>query len=56
MRRLCELYLGIFLTTEEKARETLSQGSRKVPVAHDSMCQRGREQLDAHLYWKWCGQ
>jgi hypothetical protein len=29
---LCELYLGICLTTEEKAWKTLSQGSRRVPV------------------------
>jgi len=27
-----ELYTGICLTTEEKARKTLSQGSRRVPV------------------------
>jgi hypothetical protein len=32
------LYLGICLTTEERARKTLSQGGRKVPVGHDSMC------------------
>jgi len=30
--RLCELYPGICLTTEEKARENLSQGSQRVPV------------------------
>jgi len=30
--RLCELYSGICLTTEEKARKNLSQGSRRVPV------------------------
>jgi len=30
--RLCELYRGICLTTEEKARRTLSPGSRRVPV------------------------
>ena len=29
--RLCELYPGICLTTEEKARKNLSQGSWKVP-------------------------
>jgi len=29
---LCELYPGIYLTTEEKARENLSQGSRRAPV------------------------
>jgi hypothetical protein len=28
--RLCELYPGICLTTEEKARKNLSQGSRKL--------------------------
>jgi len=32
MPRLCELYRGICLTTEEKARKNLSQGSRKVPA------------------------
>ena len=30
--RLCELYTGICLTTEEKAWKNLSQGSRRVPV------------------------
>jgi hypothetical protein len=30
--RPCELYPGIRLTTEEKARKNLSQGSRKVPA------------------------
>jgi hypothetical protein len=30
--RLCELYHGIFLTTEEKTRKNLSQGSRRVPA------------------------
>ena len=29
---LCELYPGIFLTTEEKAQKNLRQGSRRVPV------------------------
>ena len=32
MPRLCEFYPGICLTTEEKARKTLSQGSQRVPV------------------------
>jgi hypothetical protein len=32
MPHLCELYPGICLTTEEKARKNLSQGSRRVPV------------------------
>jgi hypothetical protein len=31
--RLCGLYPGIFLTTEEKARKNLSQGSRRVPAS-----------------------
>ena len=30
--RLCELYPGMCLTTEEKARKNLSQGSRRVPA------------------------
>ena len=30
--RLCGFYLGICLTTEEKAWKTLSQGSRRVPA------------------------
>jgi hypothetical protein len=30
--RLCELYPGTCLTTEEKARKNLSRGSRRVPV------------------------
>jgi hypothetical protein len=30
--RLCELYPGICLTTEEKARKTLSQGSRTIRI------------------------
>ena len=30
--RLSELYAGICLTTEEKARKNLSEGSRRVPV------------------------
>ena len=30
--RLCELYPGICLITEEEERINLSQGSRKVPV------------------------
>jgi len=42
--RLCVLYLGIWLTTEGKKKHgrNLSQGSRKVPVGHDSMRQHGR--------------
>ena len=30
--RLCNVYPGICLTTEEKARKNLSQGSRRMPV------------------------
>jgi hypothetical protein len=30
--RLCGLYLGICLTTEEKGRKNLGQGSRRVPA------------------------
>jgi hypothetical protein len=30
--RLCEVYLGICLATEEKARKNLSQGSQRLPV------------------------
>jgi len=30
--RLCDVYPGICLTTEEKARKNLSQSSRKMPV------------------------
>ena len=30
--RLCEIYPGICLTTEEKARKNLSQGSQRMPV------------------------
>jgi len=30
--RLCEVYPGICLTNEEKARKNLSQGSRTMPV------------------------
>jgi len=30
--RLCELYPGTCLTTKEKARKNLSQGSRRVPA------------------------
>ena len=33
MPRLCEVYPGICLTAKEKARKTLSQGSRGMPAA-----------------------
>ena len=32
MPRLCELYPGICLATDEKSRKNFSQGSRSVPV------------------------
>jgi hypothetical protein len=35
MPRLCEVYAGIFLTTEEKAWKTLRQGSRRMPVGKE---------------------
>jgi hypothetical protein len=33
--RLCEVYPGIYLTTEEKARKSLNQGSRRMPVGKE---------------------
>ena len=42
--RLCVLYPGICLTTEE-GWKNLSQGSRKVPVGQDSMCQHCLREL-----------
>jgi len=33
--RLCEVYTGICLTTDEKAWKTLSQGSRRMPVGKE---------------------
>ena len=39
--RHCVLYPGIRLTTEEKSTgKNLSQGGRKLPGGHDSMCRR----------------
>jgi hypothetical protein len=32
MSRLCEVYPGNYLTTEEKAKKNLSQGSRIMPA------------------------
>ena len=32
---MVEIYPGIYLTTEEKARKTLSQGSRCMPVGKE---------------------
>ena len=34
--RFCELYLGICLTTEEKARKNLSQGNQKSASWHQA--------------------
>lgn len=33
--------LAVILTTEEKARKSLSRDSRKVITAYDSICRRG---------------
>jgi hypothetical protein len=41
--RLCGLYPGICITTEEKARKNLSQGSRRVPV--------GTMEIRKHIIW-----
>jgi len=46
--RLCELYPGICLTTEEKARKNLSQGSRRVPVG--TMRTEYTEQNENRIY------
>jgi hypothetical protein len=43
---LCEVYPGICLTTEEKARKHLSQGSRRMPVGKEYTEQR------MHIYLK----
>jgi hypothetical protein len=32
VHRICEVYPGICLTTEEKVRKNLSPGSRRMPV------------------------
>ena len=37
--RLCEFYLGICLTTEEKARKKLSQGKRNLSQVKKSLSQ-----------------
>jgi hypothetical protein len=39
--RICELYPGICLTTEEKARKNPSQGSRKSTNWHGPTCPHG---------------
>jgi hypothetical protein len=43
-----ELYPGIRLTTEEKSRKDLSQGSRKVPAGYDSISRYVRTQFVPH--------
>jgi hypothetical protein len=43
--RLCELYPGIFLTTEKTARKNLSKGSRKVLRYSGGSCQISRWQF-----------
>ena len=42
--RLCEFYPGICLTTEEKARKNLSQGSRRVTDGGTNFILRIKEQ------------
>jgi len=46
--RLCEVYPGICLTTEEKARENLGQGSRRGPVG--TLNTQYRECVDPRVY------
>ena len=50
--RLCELYPGICLTTEEKARKNLSQGSRRVPVGtmKTEYTEQSAHTIRIHLY------
>ena len=45
MPRLCELYPGICLTTEEKARKNLSQGSWRMPYFNIMPSDRNSSQL-----------
>ena len=35
MPRLCEVYPGVYLTTEEKAWKNLCQGSRRMPACKE---------------------
>ena len=44
--RLCELYPGICLTTEEKAWGNLSRGSQRVPANHGSFLPELAEKKD----------
>jgi hypothetical protein len=48
---LCELYPGICLTTEEKARKNLSQGSQR-DVSHDEKVMGVRHATD-HMTAVW---
>ena len=41
LTRLCVLYAGLYLTTEEKHHKNLGQSSLEVPLGHDSVCQHG---------------
>jgi len=58
--RLCGFYPGICLTTEEKARKTLSQGSRRVPADTMKMHKHTRSNSKVMrlifflLYWQYC--
>ena len=45
---LCVFYPGIRLKTEEKSREKTCQGSRKVPVGHNSVCRHGHLLAGSH--------
>ena len=46
---LCVIYPGIRLTTREKGTDiNLSQGSRRVPGGHDSVCRHGHLLTGSH--------
>ena len=46
--RLCGFYPGICLTTEEKTRKTLSQGSRRMPAGTMKTEQTECSETSAH--------
>jgi hypothetical protein len=46
--RLCVLYPGVRLTTEEKHGKDISQGSPKVPVRHESVSHYGNLLVGRH--------
>ena len=59
MPRLCELYPGICLTTEEKAWKTLSQGKKNLRVQYTyyprpkkNARKRARTRAHTHTYYK----